>query len=155
MPRLLIPAATLIVAACAGASSTTTPVPTPAPAAPPPAVVAPPPVVQTQPPPPPPTGVFDPTGTYELSLTFGGNPIPATMELWKENGAWRGYVGNPNLGSADLSTLATDGRWFKGTFVVSGGPTLTFEMEVNNDNTLKGSWSGNGDGSNISGKKTK
>ncbi|HKS07299.1 MAG TPA: hypothetical protein VJR92_13410 [Gemmatimonadaceae bacterium] len=157
MTRLLVPVAALAVAACAGSSSRTPPAATPAPqaAVAPPAAppVATPPV--TPPPPTSPATPWEPSGVYEMQLTFGGSPLPVTMELWKENGQWRGTVGNPNLGSADLSTFATEGRWFKGTFVVSGGPTFAFEVEVNMDNTVKGTWSGNGDGSGLTGKKTK
>ena len=157
MSRVLVSVAALLAAACAGSSSTTPPAATPAPqAAPPPPVTAPPVTPPVTPPPPvTPATPWDATGVYELQLTFGGSPIPVTMELWKENGAWRGTVGNPNLGSADLSTLATEGRWFKGTFVVTGGPTFTFEVDVKADNSVTGTWSGNNDGSSLTGKKTK
>ena len=156
MSRPLTVVIALLVAGCAKASTTATPAPAPAPVTPP--VVAAPPVTPpptTPPPTTPPAGAFDPTGTYELQLTFGGNPLPVTMELWKEKDLWFGYVGNPNLGSADLTQFSMDGRWFKGTFVTQGGPTFVFEATVAANNTVSGKWTGNGDGSNFSGRKTK
>jgi hypothetical protein len=147
--------AAAFVAACAGGSTTSTPAPTAPPAAPPaaaPPTVAPP---VTRAAPPDSVVAFDPAGTYELQLTFSGGSLPVTLELWQENGQWRGWGGNSQVGSADLSDLRINGRSLRITLVAQNGPTFVMDLTVKADQTVEGSWSGGGDGSSISGRKTK
>jgi len=154
MKYSMIVVAALGAAACAGA-----PAPVAAPPAPVPVVAPapPPPVVQPTPPvpTPPPTPAFDPEGSYELQITFGGQQLPLAVELWRENGKWHGTATITNLGGADLSDLAQDGRKLKLTVVSSAGPSYVINLQVDSDNSVAGDWSGGGDGSRISGKKIK
>jgi hypothetical protein len=120
---------------------------------------------QTPPPPPPPPSppapprtAFDPTGVYELQITFGGQAMPITLELWKEKGAWTGTAGNPNLGTAAVTTVTQDGRSLKVGLradAESGPITYSLSLTVKEDKTVDGTWEGNGDGSALTGKKTK
>ena len=98
--------------------------------------------------------MVNPEGYYELQIAFGGAPVTLAMELYKENGAWRGTVGNPNLGSADVTGLVQDGRKFRVSFVATTGDAVTFNFELKADNTVTGTWSGFGDGSQVTGRKT-
>jgi hypothetical protein len=142
--------------ACSSASSTTggAPAPVPAPVAAP-----------TAPPPPPPTvpvppardtvSAVNPEGNYELQIVFGGAPLTVAMELYRENGAWRGSVGNPALGSADVTGLVQDGRKIRATFAAATGETFIFSFELKADNSVAGTWSGMGDGSQVAGRKVR
>ena len=154
MKYSLIVFAALGAAACAGA-----PAPVAAPPAPAPVVapVPPPPVVRPTPPvpTPPPVPSFNPEGTYDLQITFGGEQLPLAVELWRENGKWRGTATITNLGGADLSELTQDGRKLKLTVVSQAGPSYVLNLQVSEDNTVAGEWSGGGDGSRITGKKVK
>lgn len=113
------------------------------------------------PPPPPPTPpkpeqpAFDPAGYYELQVTFGGQPVAVVLEMWKENGAWKGSAGNAQLGFTNITAVTQEGRDVRITLVAENGPTFAMRISVKTDNTVTGTWEGNGDGSPIAGKKTK
>lgn len=110
---------------------------------------------QSPPPPPPaPKPAFDPTGVYELQLSFGGQAMPITLELWKENDAWKGTAGNPSLGSANVVSLTQEGRAIR-VNLSTEGISYSMNLTVKEDKTIEGKWEGNGDGSPVTGKKTK
>ena len=148
------------LAACSSASPATRGPSTPVPVAAPAPVVAPAPTPPPAPvvPAPPPhdtTSAVNPEGNYELQIAFGGAPLAVTMELYKENGAWRGSVGNPNLGGADVTGLVQDGRKFRVTFVAQTGDPVTINFELKADETVTGTWSGLGDGSQVTGRRVR
>lgn len=149
MNRSMLVFVALGAVACARSTAAVTAPPTPAPA--PVAVQAPPPVAVQ---PTPPATPFNAEGTYELQIAFGGQALPVALELWRENGKWYGTV-NSSIGGADLSGFTQDGRKLQITLVAQGGPTFVLNLEVKTDNTVTGNWSGNNDGSPISGKKVK
>src|SRR5881394_2916996 len=105
MRHSMIVFAALSAAACAGSPApiATAPKPAPAPVAAP--VTPPPAVVQPTPPAPAPSTAFDAEGNYDLQVTFGGTQLPLLVELWRENGKWRGGATLSNLGGADLTNL--------------------------------------------------
>jgi hypothetical protein len=110
------------------------------------------------PPPPPPKPeqpTLDPTGNYNLNITFGGQAVPVALEMWKESGVWKGSAGNSQLGFANISAVVVEGRDVKITLVAENGPTFNMRINVKPDSTVTGTWEGNGDGSPITGKKTK
>ena len=153
MNRSMLVFVALGAVACARSTAAVTAPPAPAPA--PVAVQAPPPpVVQPTPPATAPAAPFDAEGTYELQIAFGGQALPVALEIWRENGKWYGTA-NSSIGGADLSAFTQDGRKLQITIVAQGGPTFVLNLDVKADNTVTGTWSGNNDGSPITGKKVK
>lgn len=106
-------------------------------------------------PPPTPKPAFEGAGQYELSITFGGQAMPIFLELIKEKDAWRGTAGNPNLGTANVTGVKQEGRTLSINLATTDGPTFLMTLTVKDDNTVTGRWEGNGDGSVVTGKKTK
>ncbi len=162
MNRMFVVVAAAMASACSSASSATVGAPAPAPVrAPAPAVPAP--VASPAPPAPviPATPARDtvvavnPEGNYELQVVFGGSPTAVAMELYKENGAWHGTVGNPDLGSAAVTGLSQEGRRFRLTLAAQTGDAITLTFELKQDNTVTGTWSGLGDGSQLTGRKVR
>ena len=149
MNRSMLVFVALGAVGCARSAATTPPAPAPAPA--PVAVQAPPPPVVQPPPAPAP---FNAEGQYELQIAFGGQSLPVALELWRENGKWYGTA-NSSIGGADLSGFTQDGRKLQITLLAQGGPTFELSLDVKADNTVTGTWSGNNDGSPITGKKVK
>ncbi len=148
------------LAACSSASPAARGPSTPAPVAAPTPVAAPVPTPPPAPAVPAPqprdtASAVNPEGNYELQIAFGGAPLAVTMELYKENGAWRGSVGNPNLGGADVTGLTQDGRKIRVTFVAQTGDPVTINFELKADDTVTGTWSGLGDGSQVTGRRVR
>jgi hypothetical protein len=100
-------------------------------------------------------GTVDPAGSYDLQLTFGGTALPIKMELYKENGAWHGSAGNPSVGVADVINVKVDGSRFRVTLTAQNNTTFALSFELRPDNTVTGTWEGNGDGSPVTGRKIK
>jgi hypothetical protein len=105
--------------------------------------------------PPPDKPAFDAAGFYEMTITFGGEPLAVTLELIKDKDGWRGSGGNPDIGMAAVTNVTQEARTVRVTLVAQDGPTFLITMTVKADNTVEGKWEGNGDGSAIKGKKTK
>ena len=103
--------------------------------------------------PTPSPSAVDPAGSYDLRVTFGGSSTSATMELYKENGAWRGTVGIPNVGAAEVTNVVVDGRKFRVTMYAQNGMAFNLNFELHADNTVAGNWDGGGDGSPVTGRK--
>jgi hypothetical protein len=108
-----------------------------------------------QSPPPPEKPAFDAAGLYDLKVTFGGQPMAVTLELIKDKDGWRGSGGNPDIGMAAVSSVTQEGRNVRVTLTAEDGPTFLITLTVKADSTVEGKWEGNGDGSAITGKKTR
>lgn len=104
--------------------------------------------------PPAPKPAFDPAGFYEMQISFGGQSMAVTMELYKANGAWAGTAGSATTGMANVTAVTVEGRNVRVSLNGDGTP-YTVNITVKEDNTVTGKWEGNGDGSPLTGKKTK
>lgn len=147
-----------LLAACAGGSTGPAPASVPAPA-PPQQAQAPAPAAATvmrqaaEAEPPKPKDI-DPSGTYGVSLTYGGQPISITLQMWKnENGALGGSVTAEGIPAIPLNTLTVSGKKVTATLTSPDGAGVSMEFTIEGED-LSGSWrSSAGDGSAISGKK--
>jgi hypothetical protein len=98
---------------------------------------------------------LDPTGSYELDIQFGGQPLPIVMELKKDaQGNWTGTAGNPNVGVADVKSVEViSADEFKVVLVTPDGQAIEMALKVLPENKIEGSWTGMGDGSKVAGRK--
>jgi hypothetical protein len=147
----------ILATACAGGSGKTTQAPAPA-AAPQPQAPAPAAqevMRQAAAAEPPKPKDIDPTGNYNASLTYGGQPINVYLQLWKkEDGS--GYAGSlsaEGIPTIPLSSIKVSGKTVTANLASPDGSAVTMEFAIDG-NTLAGSWrSSAGDGSAISGKR--
>jgi hypothetical protein len=157
----VLPGLVAVVVACAGGSVGTPPASTPAPApapttrqpaAPAPAATT---VMQqaAQAEPPKPRDI-DPSGSYGVSLTYGGQPIDITLQLWKnEDGSLGGSVAAEGIPTIPLNSVAVSGKKVTATLTSPDGAAVSMEFTIDGVD-LSGSWrSSAGDGSTMSGKK--
>jgi hypothetical protein len=99
---------------------------------------------------------IDPSGNYNVALTYGGAPISLYVELWKkEDGS--GYAGQIKAEQVPtplpLLNIAVAGKKVTANLNSPDGSAITLEFEIDGDN-VSGSWRSNsGDGSAIRGKR--
>lgn len=105
-------------------------------------------------PPKPPAPAFEAAGTYELQITFGGQAMPIALQLYRDKDVWSGSAGNPNLGTASVTAVKLEGRTLR-VDLAADGASFVMTLTVKEDNSVTGKWEGNGDGSPVTGRKTK
>ena len=152
---LVAVAAGMLATACAAGS--TGPGPAPAPAASTvmqqaTKVVPPAPVVPAEPPKP---KDIDPTGTYAVSLTYGGQPLTVTLQMGKRaDGTYGGAISVDQVPDPiPLTTVSVSGNRVLAGLNSPDGSAVTLEFTIAGDD-LSGSYrASSGDGSPISGKR--
>ncbi len=145
--------------ACAGGSSGAAPGGSPAPAAP--AASATTAVMQqaaqaaqvAQPEPPKPKDI-DPTGSYAVSLTYGGQPVSFTLELARQaDGTYTGTIYVEQTPPIPLANITVNAKRVLASLTTPDGSTATMDFTIDGAD-VTGSWRGsNGDGSQLSGRK--
>jgi hypothetical protein len=99
---------------------------------------------------------IDPSGNYNVGLTYGGQPTNVYLQLWsKEDGS--GYAGQITAEGVPtpipLMNIKIAGKKVTGNLNSPDGSAITMEFTIDGD-TLNGAWrSGSGDGSAMSGKR--
>jgi hypothetical protein len=142
-------------AACAGGTgSGAAPAPSPAPA-PPPAATQ---VMQqaaTASAAPAAARDIDPSGNFNVALSYGGQPLNIYLQMWKRTDG-SGYSGS--ISAEGVPTIALNGVTVKGNAVTAtlsapDGAAITMDFTITG-NDLSGSWKSNaGDGSQMTGKR--
>ncbi len=96
---------------------------------------------------------FKPTGTYQLDLAVGGQPISMMFTVEKKSdGALSGVFKSEALGEIPTTSFRLEGRKMLIEVLTDGGPA-SVTLSVNKENAVEGEWTMQGDGSKISGKK--
>jgi len=99
---------------------------------------------------------FAPAGKYELYIDIQGNQLGLGMELWQEDGAWKGTITSQQMGATNLSTVSFDNekRLIKIELPAPGGDGSVYgEMELKTDNSVAGALYIMGQGIPVGGKK--
>ena len=97
----------------------------------------------------------DPVGKYAASVVVQGQPADFELVIEKkEDGSLGGTMSNPNYGTSVISSLKVEGRTVKMVIATPQGVAANIEFTLLEDNTVDGSWSMEGDGGKVTGKKS-
>ncbi|MDA1081126.1 MAG: hypothetical protein O2973_05510 [Gemmatimonadetes bacterium] len=97
---------------------------------------------------------IDATGTYSVSLAYGGQPVGVTLEIAKQaDGSLGGAIYADQVPAVPLTSVTVTGNRVQASLVTPDGANATLDFTIEGA-ALKGKWSAsNGDGSEISGTK--
>lgn len=97
---------------------------------------------------------IDPVGKYTVSTVVQGRDEDFEIVVVKrEDGSYGGAMSNPNFGEMAIASLKVEGRTMRLVTATPDGAEVLIEMTLNADNTVEGSWSMQGDGGKVTGKK--
>ncbi len=97
---------------------------------------------------------IDPVGKYSVSAVVQGQAADFEMVVEKkDDGSFTGTLSNPNFGTSIITSLKVEGRIMKIVLATPQGVDAVAELTLNTDNTIDGSWSMQGDGGRMTGKK--
>jgi hypothetical protein len=99
---------------------------------------------------------IDPSGNYNVGLTYGGQAITVYLQLWKKEDG-NGYSGQLTAEGVPtpipLMNIAVAGKKVTANLNSPDGSAISMEFTIDGDN-VNGSWrSGSGDGSAMTGKR--
>ena len=96
----------------------------------------------------------DPVGKYTISTVVQGQAADFEMIVEKkEDGSYGGTLTSPDFGVTIISSLKVEGRTMKLVLATPQGVEALAELTLAEDNTVDGSWSMQGDGGKMTGKK--
>lgn len=102
----------------------------------------------------PSASAIDPVGKYVVQAVVQGQAMDFEMVIEKkEDGTYGGKLVNPNLGETYIASLKAEGRTMKMVLSTPQGTEAVAEVTMAEDGTLDGSWSMQGDGGKMTGKK--
>ena len=102
----------------------------------------------------PATLAIDPVGKYFVQTVVQGQAADFDMVIEKkEDGTYGGKLANPNFGESYVASLKVEGRTMKLVLSTPQGTEAVVEVTLAEDGTLDGSWSMQGDGGKMTGKK--
>lgn len=102
----------------------------------------------------PATAAIDPVGKYTVQAVVQGQATDFEMVIEKkEDGTYGGKLVNPNVGETYIASLKVEGRTMKMVLSTPQGTEAVAEVTMAEDGTLDGSWSMQGDGGKMTGKK--
>jgi len=97
---------------------------------------------------------FDPVGKYAVQAVVQGQAADFDLVIEKrDDGSYGGTLSNPNYGQSIITSLKLDGRTMKLVLATAQGMEAVAEVTVAADGTLDGTWSMQGDGGKMTGKK--
>ncbi len=97
---------------------------------------------------------LDPVGKYTVQAVVQGQAADFEMVIEKkDDGSYTGSLSNPNYGTSVITSLKIEGRTVKMMLATAQGTEAVAECTVAEDGTLDGSWSMQGDGGKLTGKK--
>ena len=109
---------------------------------------------QSDPKPAAPAAAIDPVGNYTISTVVQGQAADFEMIVQKkEDGSFGGTLSNPDFGTSIISSLKVEGRTMKIVLATPQGVEALAELTLAEDNSIDGSWSMQGDGGKMTGKK--
>lgn len=96
----------------------------------------------------------DPVGKYAVSAVVQGQAADFELVIEKkDDGSYTGTLANPNFGTSTIAQLKVEGRTLKMVIATPQGVEAVAEVTLAADGTLDGSWSMQGDGGKMTGKK--
>lgn len=96
----------------------------------------------------------DPVGTYALQIVVQGQAADFAMVIEKkEDGSYGGTMSNPMYGQSIIASLKVEGRTLKMVLATPQGVEAAAEVTVAPDGAIDGSWSMQGDGGRVTGKR--
>jgi hypothetical protein len=97
---------------------------------------------------------IDPVGKYAVQAVVQGQAADFDLVIEKkDDGTYGGTLTNPNYGQSVIASLKIDGRTLKIVLATPQGVEAVAELTLAADNTLDGSWSMQGDGGKMTGKR--
>lgn len=97
---------------------------------------------------------IDPVGKYAIQAVVQGQAADFDMIIEKKDeGSYTGTLANPNFGTSTIVSLKVEGRTIKLVLATPQGVEAAAECTVAEDGTVDGSWSMQGDGGKMTGKK--
>lgn len=97
---------------------------------------------------------IDPVGKYAVSTVVQGQSADFELVIEKkDDGTYTGTLANPNFGTSTIAQLKVEGRTMKMIIATPQGVEAQAELTLAADNTVEGSWSMQGDGGKMTGKK--
>jgi len=97
---------------------------------------------------------IDPVGKYVVQAVVQGQAMDFDMVIEKkEDGTYGGKLVNPNLGETYIASLKVEGRTMKMVLSTPQGTEAVAEVTMAEDGTLDGTWSMQGVGGKMTGKK--
>lgn len=97
---------------------------------------------------------IDPVGKYTVQAVVQGQAADFELVIEKkDDGSFGGTLSNPMYGQSIIASLKVEGRTMKMVLATPQGIEATAEVTLAADNTLDGSWSMQGDGGKMTGKK--
>lgn len=97
---------------------------------------------------------IDPVGKYAIQAVVQGQAADFDMIIErKDDGSYTGTLANPNFGTSTIVSLKVEGRTIKLVLATPQGVEAAAECTVAEDGTVDGSWSMQGDGGKMTGKK--
>ena len=102
----------------------------------------------------PAAAAIDPVGKYAVTAVVQGQAAEFDMVIEKKaDGSYGGTLSNPNYGTSTITALKVEGRTIKVTLATPQGVEASAEVTLAEDGTLDGTWSMQGDGGKMTGKK--
>lgn len=100
------------------------------------------------------TAAINPVGKYSVQAVVQGQPADFELVIEKkDDGSFGGTLSNPNYGQSIISSMKIEGRTMKLVLATPQGIEATAEVTLAEDGTLDGSWSMQGDGGKMTGKR--
>jgi hypothetical protein len=97
---------------------------------------------------------IDPVGKYAVQAVVQGQSANFDLVIEKkEDGTYGGTMSNPDYGQSTVASLKVEGRIIKLVLATPQGTEAVVEVTVAEDGTIDGSWSMQGDGGKVTGKK--
>lgn len=97
---------------------------------------------------------IDPTGSYGVALTYGGQPLSITVQFTRrDDGSLAGAVYADQVPSIPLSAITVSGKRVQASLTTPDGAAVVLDLTIDGD-AVSGSWrASNGDGSQLSGRR--
>jgi hypothetical protein len=95
---------------------------------------------------------LNPVGTFEFLTTVGGNPVSGGMDVTGQPGAYAGTIRTSVTTDIPITSVAVTGQQMVVTGDTPDGP-VTITVTFTGD-TFTGRWALNGDGGDLSGRRT-
>ena len=97
---------------------------------------------------------LDPVGKYSVQAVVQGQAADFELAIEKkEDGTFGGTLSNPNYGQSIIASLKIEGRTMKMVLATPQGVEAVADLTVAADGTIDGTWSMQGDGGKMTGKK--
>lgn len=98
----------------------------------------------------------DPIGKYAVQAVVQGQAADFELVVEQRNdGTYTGTLANPSYGTSTISSLKIEGRTIKLVLATPQGVEAVAEYTLGDDGSIDGSWSMQGDGGKMTGKRVR